>query len=49
MSDGPGAMHEMKDESGSGLNTPGFEPATQWSEFECSTARTNTPCDTSSV
>ena len=34
-------LHEMKDESEStpDLNTPGFEPGTQWSEDECATAR----------
>ena len=25
------------------MNTPGFEPWTQWSEVECSTARPSTP------
>ncbi len=25
------------------MNTPGFEPGTQWSEIECSTARPSTP------
>ncbi len=30
--------NEIKDESAPDLNTPGFEPVTQWSEVECSTA-----------
>ncbi len=25
------------------MNTPGFEPGTQWSEVECSTARPSAP------
>ncbi len=25
------------------MNTPGFEPVTQWSEVECSTARPSAP------
>ncbi len=28
----------MKDASATDLNTPGFEPVTQWSEVGCSTA-----------
>ena len=31
--------NEMKDESASDLNTPCFEPESQWSDVECSTAR----------
>ena len=30
---------EMKGESAPDLETPGFEPGTQWSEVECYTAR----------
>ena len=37
MSDGAG--NEMKDERTPDMNTPGFEPGTQWSEVECFTAR----------
>ncbi len=39
MSDGPGAGNGMKDESAPHLITPSFEPETQWSEVEYSTAR----------
>ncbi len=39
MSDGRAPGNEMKDESAPHLNTPGFEPRTQWSEIECSTAQ----------
>ena len=38
MSDGPG--NEVKDERTPDMNSPGFEPRTQWSEVECFTART---------
>ncbi len=39
--------NEMKDESAPNWNTPVFEPGTQWSEVECSTARASAPryCD----
>ncbi len=37
MSAGPG--NEMKDKSAPDLITLGFEPRTQWSEVECSTAQ----------
>ncbi len=33
----------MKDERAPDLNTPGFEPGTQWSEVECFTSRPNEP------
>ncbi len=33
----------MKDERAPDLNTPGFEPETQWSEVECSTPRPSAP------
>ncbi len=35
--------NEMKDESAPDLNTRGFEPGTQWSEVECSTAEPKAP------
>ena len=34
--------NKMKDERAADLNTLGFEPGTQWSEVECSTARPST-------
>ena len=33
----------MKDEGVPDLNTPGFEPGTQWSEIEYSTGRPSAP------
>ena len=35
--------NETKDERAPDMNTPGFEPGTQWSEVECSTARPSAP------
>ncbi len=32
MSDGPPPGNDTKDETPPDLNTPGFEPGTQWSE-----------------
>ncbi len=32
--------NEMKDERAPDLNTPGYEPGTQWSEANCSSMRT---------
>ena len=46
ISDGPGAGNEMKDERAPDLNTPGFEPGTQWSEVKCSAARPSAPRST---
>ncbi len=34
MSDGPAQGNETKDERVQDMNTPGFEPGTQWSEVE---------------
>ncbi len=34
---------DVKDDSAPDLNTPGFEPVTQWSEVECCTIRPNAP------
>ncbi len=33
----------MKDESASDFNTPCFEPGSQWSDVECSTAQPSAP------
>ncbi len=35
--------NEMKGESAPDFNTPGFEPGTQWSKVECSTAQPSAP------